>query len=625
MCGIAGIVAINKGSVEKTLVKKMCDSMISRGPNNEGLETFDNVCFGQRRLSIIDTSSNGNQPFVDLENKLMLVVNGEIYNYQELRHQLIQLGQQFKSSSDSEVILHGYKVWKEGICAKLRGMFAFALYDGNTSTIILARDRMGIKPLFYFLSPHSFIFSSEIPALLNSGLVSRVVSSDAISTYLMYGYAPQNIDFIEGVYALEPGTMLIFQNGQMKMKSFWQPPMPSQGPFDVRECVIKTRELLNDSIKVHLQSDVALGAFLSGGIDSAAVVGLATKVSGKRVATYSIGFEDGPAKLNELQLAKRVADYFGTEHHEYIVNGKYVSERLENIIAHQSMPSFDGINTYIISELAKKGGITVALSGLGGDELFGGYDLYHFLPENFKLFNKILGLPKWMKRPWCSLISRFVSDPARSFKFTRMVDVQDFVDFYALVRANGWPSEIRNIFSDSKKQPCLNSWPSLKALNLPENLWGKLRLLEMRNYMGWRLLNDTDMMSMAHALEVRVPLIDDCLVEYVLGLPIGFEKQLGWPKKMLTQSLEDVLPDFILKRPKQGFALPMREWMQNDLRDVVCNVFSEASIKRRGLFKYQPLENYFELFQKGLIPYEFVWKYVVLELWLERNRIEVTG
>ncbi|HUX43080.1 MAG TPA: asparagine synthase (glutamine-hydrolyzing) [Rectinemataceae bacterium] len=623
MCGITGYSGLmkNRDQVERA-VSAMCDSMALRGPDAVGTAILKSSFFGHRRLSIIDTSDNGRQPFVDQARELMLVVNGEIYNYRSLAEELRGRGHRFRSDSDSEVILHGYAEWGEAIFTKIRGMFAFALYDGKSDTTYLVRDRQGIKPLCYTIIDNDLYFASDQRSLLEIPGIARKAKPQGIYGYLLYGYVPQDLEFIAGLHNLPAGHQLKFKAGKVELSSLWRPfpePIPAMSE---EECLARTRDLLREAVSSHLQSDVPLGIFLSGGIDSTSVLALAKEVSTGPITTLSIGFSDGPSHLDESGIARKIAGHFGTRHIELVATGKDIESRLDKIIEGQGLPSFDGINTYIVSELTKKAGITVALSGLGGDELFGGYGIFGFLPKAYPYLRHTEKLPRVIKKAVAGMLA-----PALGGKLRRWPEVDDFVSLYAMIRFNGWMNENEGLLSrDYLSANPMNSDPfaSLRGIRLPgTTLWDDLQTLEMENYMSWRLLQDTDAMSMANSLEVRVPLIDHQVVDHVRSLPANVKRKFGYPKKLLVGALKDQLPDFVLNRPKQGFALPMREWLLTELAPLVESVLSPEKLRSRGLFSSEQLGGYHAAFKANKIPYEFFWKLIVLELWLDKHRVEV--
>ena len=629
MCGICGV--INRKGLDATshsdTVRRMCNYMIHRGPDDEGVEVLNSACIGHRRLSIIDTSILGRQPFITGDKRFCLSANGEIYNYLSYRSELEKLGCRFKSQSDSEVILHGYLVDGVDVVKKLRGMFAFAIYDKNEKILMLARDRQGIKPLYYYIDENHLIFASELKPILKSGLVPNQLNPISLYRYFTYGVVPEPETLIRGIKILLPGNRLIMRKDQVKVERYWQYPSPSKEKYSQETASLEVRQLLDDSIKVHLQTDVPLGIFLSGGIDSTIIASLAVKHSSSRIKTFSIGFEDGSKHLDERSIARKTANYLQTEHHEYILTGYDIETELQKIITYMHQPSFDGINTYFISKFTRDADIKVALSGLGGDELFGGYGTYKFLVKWGRLAQYWGVLPSQTKKIIIKFFTSITKSPLRKQKLSRLKEVNDFYSLYALVRANGWFNADSNLYKKDFSQIVEKINTSNKVLEClkenvdEENHWRMTQKLEMKNYMCWRLLRDTDAMSMAHSIETRVPLIDDKIIDYVMSLPTHWYEKSGWPKKLLVESASDIIPKFVLNQPKQGFQLPMNIWMNGNLKPIVKDIFLNNSRLNSLIFNYNSFNKIYEQFKEGKLSYEEIWKYIVLELWFDKMNI----
>jgi len=630
MCGICGIVTPDFSGNEKTsIVQKMSNVMAHRGPDDHGHIKLKDACLGMRRLSIIDPSPAGHQPMCNENGTIWIVANGMIYNYKELRGHLLNRGHTFKSQSDIEVIIHLYEEYGRECIHKLRGMFAFAIYDDVKRELFIARDRLGIKPLYYSVPSGRFMFASEIKSIVKSGLVEPELNLEAIDLYLSFGYVPPPWTMLKGVHALLPGHYIDVKDTQVTVNKWWG--FPEEGatecPHD--DIIPQVRHLLEESIRLHQVSDVPIGAFLSGGVDSTAVVGLMSQVSDKAIKTFSVGFESNvPGRFNELTHAKMVARKFQTDHTEVILKGQDVADELENIVWYLDQPSFDGINTYFVSRAAKQGGLTVALSGLGGDELFGGYGSYQVIPR-LSPYLKLWGrLPESIQTSIVRILELTVgklSNGDRMCKIGKLGWVDSPVALYALARLNLWPLEKKQLYSPSflKKSEVANG--HIGSLALLENYagndhstWRMVTELELQTYMNWRLLRDTDVMSMAHSLEVRVPLIDHELVEFMCGLPEGWQKGLGYPKRLLTTSLSDIILEDIIKKPKHGFEFPIEHWMKRELKQVVEDTLSARTIKERGLFSPDGVQSLYKGFLRGNYSYPVIWQLVVLELWLRQ-------
>ena len=630
MCGICGIITPDFSENErKNIVQKMSDVMVHRGPDDSGIVSLKYITLGHQRLSIIDLSKRARQPMVSKDGRYYIVYNGEIYNYRELRKYLLNRGHTFKSLSDTEVIIHLYEEHGPECVHKLRGMFSFAIYDEAKRELFIARDRLGIKPLYYSVPSSRFLFASEIKSIVKSGLIEPELDLEAVDLYLSFGYVPPPWTILKGVYALLPGHYIHVNDAHVTVERWWCLPEPgtTQCPYD--EIIPQVRYLLEESIRLHQVSDVPIGAFLSGGIDSTAVVGLMSRVSDKPIKTFSVGFEnDVPGRFNELTHANLVARKFQAEHTEVILKGQEVVDELENVVWYLDQPSFDGINSYFVSRAARQGGLKVALSGLGADELFGGYGSYQVIPR-LSAFVKCWGrMPESVRTSIVRFLESTVgklSNNDRTRKIGRLCWVNSPVALYALARFTLWPLEKKELYSSCFLKELESENGHNGSLSLlqeyVDNNYGPWRMvtgLELQTFMNWRLLRDTDVMSMAHSLEVRVPFIDHRLVEFICGLPEGWEKRLGYPKRLLTNALSELIPEDIINRPKHGFEFPIECWMRRELRQVVEDTLSDSSIKSRGLFSPDGVRSLYRGFLRGNYSYPEIWQLVILELWLRR-------
>ena len=618
MCGICGIYGKN-ANIE--VVRKMASTMLHRGPDDEGFLERPNVVLGHRRLSIIDLSEKASQPMRNEAGDIWLVFNGEIYNFQELRNELLKYGHRFNSDSDSEVIIHGYEQWGQNCLDHLRGMFAFAIYDEKEDILFLARDRLGEKPLYYFEGDGSFVFASELKAIIGSGLINKQISPTGLHHYLSFYSVPLPYTMIRGVNSLLPGHKIIVSSNGTRVERYWSLPEPGdQSKEKVKLEVAKEelRELVLESVRMRLISDVPLGAFLSGGIDSSIVVGLMSSLMSLPVNTYSVGFRGEGSEMSELKYAKVLADRFSTDHSEVILTGKDVLNDLERIVSGIDQPSGDGVNTYFVSKAAKES-MTVALSGLGGDELFAGYP--HF--AGFKLqheeehcVNRIFGhsakrvaevLPQNIRK----------RQPFRNMRyFGEKINKK-----YSLSRSVFWEDEKLRLYSDDYLSGNLKNLQDSSLFYSDIEIHANdvvrsISKLELMGYMPNTLLRDTDAMSMAHSLEVRVPLIDHKLVEYVYLLPSDLKLNGNRSKYLLVEAFGDLIPKEILERKKTGFEIPMGYWLKNELKEIVDDVFSKESVANRGIFDYNELRDIYRRFYDGRLGYMLIWMFVILELWM---------
>ena len=627
MCGICGIVSDQLSSAEQSAaVERMSAAMTHRGPDDSGIASFEGACLGMRRLAIQDLSPLGHQPMSNEDGSAWLVFNGEIYNFQELRAGLERRGHRFRSRTDTETIIHLYEDEGERALEGLRGMFAIAIWDASRREMLLARDRLGIKPLYHAQVGGGAIFASELSVLAASGLIEARLDLVALNHYLSFGYVPPPRTMLRGVSALLPGHSIRFKEGGATDTQWWRVPAPGSSAVEAGGSVRRVRELLEESIQLHRISDVPVGAFLSGGIDSTAVVGLMSRLLDEPVRTFSIGFHDGPATLNELDYARATASAFQTRHTEVVIGAEDVRQHLSDAVSHIDQPSFDGLNTYFVSRAAREGGVTVALSGLGGDEVFGGYGTFDVIPRWAVVARSWGAVPQALRRTAAGAAARFAAGPRasdRRRKLKRLEWVDSPIGMYAMARLTMWPSEVRELYSEAaasaldREHACSALDVLGAAVSADAPPWRMVTELEMKTYMGWRLLRDTDTMSMAHSLEVRVPLIDHKIVEFVCGLPTGWERELGYPKRLLLESLADILPPAILNRPKQGFAFPLEHWMRGPLRPLVEDALLSAAA--RGLFDADGVEALWQEFLQGRQPYAVVWQLVILELWLQQK------
>jgi len=624
MCGISGLLSTHLSKDDRqAIVERMCTSIAHRGPDSAGTRDFDIVSLGMRRLSIIDLSTNGEQPMSNEDGTIWIVYNGEVYNFQEQRDWLIERGHVFRSRTDTEVVIHLYEELGDNCVHRLRGMFAFAIYDLPKRELFLARDRLGIKPLYYAESADQFIFGSELKALLASRLLQPELDMEALDQYLTFGSVPAPKTLLKGVKALPPGHAIRIQNGKSNVYRYWD--LPAEGTTECadNEVIPRIRHLLEESIRLHQISDAPLGAFLSGGIDSTAVVGAMSQALDGPVNTFAVGFHDAPARFQELNYARLAAATFNATHTEVLIDGRDVLDELDRAVWYLDQPSYDGINTYFVSRAARQGGLKVALSGLGGDEIFGGYGTYDFVPK-WGAASQAWGQVPFALRNIAAraigVLSKVRATGGRGHKLERLRYVDSPVTLYALTRVLLWSEERNQLYAPGAQPSSNGKVDTLLAEYIQPggSLWHMVTQLETRTYMGHRLLRDTDAMSMAHSLEVRVPLIDHELVEFVVGLPSRWHRNNGQPKQLLTSAMSHILPSEIVSRPKHGFEFPMAHWMKNELREVVEDTFSQESIRRRGLFNPTRLQALYQSFLKGHQDYPTIWQFVILELWLRK-------
>lgn len=630
MCGINGIYGLLNSSVAREKIIAMNDTMKHRGPDDEGVFVESAIALGHRRLSIIDLSAAGHQPMSSPDKRYHIVYNGELYNYKALKFELQRVvagttdqAYFFQTNTDTEVILASYMRWGKECVHHFNGMFAFAIWDSISQQLFVSRDRLGIKPLYYLYTEGVFAFSSEIRSLIASGLIPVTIDEKGVVDYLRYQtvYAPGTI--IKGIKMLLPGHSIIVKEKDVKIFRYWQ--LTQQPSFDHEKITYKEvckniNLLLTKSVERRLVADVPFGAFLSGGIDSSTIVGLMHKTSTERVRTFSVTFDE--AAFSESKYASLVAKKYNTDHNEIRLKPADFLKELPEALAAMDHPSGDGPNTYVVSKATKYAGITMALSGLGGDELFGGYPVFkrwaelannHFV-KNTPRFARIAGgaLIKKMKP---GISSEKISELLKQKKI-------NFEAFYTLTRQVLLDKQIKEIFEpDAFAENNVHAILKENQLPLENHLISTVSIAEITTYMQNVLLRDTDQMSMANALEVRVPFLDHTLVEYVLSLPDQFKKLIP-SKKLLIDSMGDLLPMEISKRSKMGFTLPWEHWMKNELKNF-CEQRLEKLGKRKG-FKAQNILKLWQLFLKNdkRVSWSRIWILVVLENWLETNGID---
>lgn len=628
MCGINGIYGLKDADVAKRKVEAMNTCMKHRGPDDEGVYANEKIALGHRRLAIIDLSAAGHQPMQSFDGRYRIIYNGELYNFKELKFELQRIvagsGQQayfFQTNTDTEVIIAAYARWGADCVKRFNGMFAFAIWDDHTNELFVARDRLGIKPLYYLYTNGVFAFSSELRSLLAAGLIPKKLNENGLIDYLRYQtvHAPDTI--IKGIKMLMPGHFLQIKNENPVIKKYWSltADISEASKNKSYEEVCKdVNQLLTKSVERRLIADVPFGAFLSGGIDSSAIVGLMSKVSAEKVKTFSITFDE--SEFSESKYAQLIAKKFNTDHHEIKLSPADFLKELPNALKAMDHPSGDGPNTYIVSKATRNGGITMALSGLGGDELFAGYDVFkRSLELNKKNWLNIL--PQFIRGIGGNLLLKAKPGVA-SEKIAELIRQKkiNFNSFYPLSRQVLMDDQIRRIVNRQELVP--NSVSEIiSGLRDIDSGISKVSIAEISTYMQNVLLRDTDQMSMAHALEVRVPFIDYTLVEYVLGVSDKY-KSTASPKKLLVDAMGSLLPPEIVHRPKMGFTFPWKNWMKNELRSFCEQKI--ISLSKRKMFNEQGVLKLWNSFlaDDPRITWSRIWYLVVLENWLSENGIE---
>src|SRR3989441_415383 len=611
MCGIAGIMSFNGRPVSSEEMGAMCTAMVHRGPDNEGFYIGPGVGLGRRRLSCIDLQT-GPQPVHNEDGTIWVVFNGEIYNFRELRTQLQGLGHSFNTATDTEAIVHLYEEYGQRCVEHLRGMFAFALWDDRLKLLLLARDRLGIKPLYYAEVGGRLLFASELKAILQVPEVERSVKWRAVSHLFTGLTTPPAESIIEGVCKLEPGHLLIASPGKdPQTERYWEvrfEPDYSRSEEDYAE---ELRERLEESVALHLVSDVPLGAFLSGGLDSSSVVATMARLTSSPVKTFSIGFTD--EDYNELHYARLVAQRFGTDHHELILEPNVV-DILEDLAWYLDEPFGDpsAIPTFMVSKLAADH-VTVVLSGDGGDELFAGYDKY--LVEGRE--RRFRFVPTRIRRLF-GLLSRLMPEGMRGRNLLRhfsLPEAERCLDAVTLFRLEDKQKLFRKEAFErlSHDDPFR---PEAEELTHGAGHWlTKLQSLDLKRYLPLDILTKVDRMSMAHSIETRVPLLDHKLVEFAATIPPELQLRSGTTKYIFKQAMRGILPDEIIDRPKHGFAVPLGRWFRGQLGDFVRDLLLSETSRGRGIFNTAYIEQLVQRHAKGRDRDLQLWTLISFELW----------
>jgi len=619
MCGIFGIVGKNT-SVSTDILQRATDSLVHRGPDDSGtillresVPTPVEIGLGNRRLAILDLSPLAHQPMHDKETGNWLVYNGEIYNFRDVRRELEQAGVGFVSHSDTEVLLKSYAHWGEACLAKFRGMFAFAIWDAAQHRLFLARDPMGIKPLYYTQAGPHFIFASEVRTILGTGLVPRVPDRAGLLNYLTFGSAYDPHTLIEGIRALAAGHSLVWKDGELLQSEYWdlvngKSPEPAT-----------LQSSLEQAVRSQLVSDVPVGVFLSGGIDSSALVSILSR-SGVTASTFSIIFQE--AEFSEAKYSREIAAKFHTDHHEIRATQADFVLSIPDALRAMDLPTMDGVNTYFVARETRRAGVKVALSGLGGDEVFAGYSSFRVVPrmERFAaLWNRVPGA---MRTPLAVLFDTVARETDQKRKLLALANDNGRGPHpYFLTRMLFTPSQCDLLFPGSIEVAAEAAESQRKTLDraLMLDPVNRVSYLESRCYMLNTLLRDADCMSMSQGLEVRVPLIDHQLAKAVLALP-GASKLNHTPKKLLVEALAGSLPDEIVHRRKRGFTLPFEHWMRQELRSEIEPVLQAKRVSGGplgGLLDGDQVQRIWQDFLGGTVSWSRPWSLYVLQNWCE--------
>jgi asparagine synthase (glutamine-hydrolysing) len=629
MCGIAGFVTRDAhpddAAESARLVRRMCDVIRHRGPDDDGFFVGDGVALGMRRLSIIDLAG-GHQPIQNEDGSVRVVFNGEIYNYRELRAELERYGHRFYTHTDTETIVHAYEQWGEESFRHLRGMFGIALWDRRSRTLLLARDRVGIKPLHYAERDGQLWFGSEIKSILATGDQERSLNASALEHYLAFLYTPADASIFNGIRKLPPGHLLRWRDGRLSLRRYWALPADESFTGTVEDAADRLTAVLSEAVTAHLVSDVPLGALLSGGLDSSLVVALMARSSSRPIKTFSIGFDE--PEFDELDGARRVAQHFSTDHHELVVRPDALSV-VDSLVEHFDEPFGDSsaIPTWSVFQMARKH-VTVVLSGDGGDELFGGYDRY--LPHpRVNAFDSLLGPAgraaarvAWPLLPHGVTGKNFLRHVAQdpSGRYLESVRLFQPDELATLLSADLREDIARNrgagSSADRFERPGSLSWSS------------QMMRFDLDTYLPEDILTKVDRMSMAHSIESRVPLLDHEVVDFAASLPSHMKIRDRERKRVLKKVAARLLPAEVLSRRKQGFGVPIGPWFRGRLKDYVVETLQSSRARQRGYFQARFVDRLVSEHLSGRRDHALrLWQLLMFELWhrhhLDRPQAEV--
>jgi asparagine synthase (glutamine-hydrolysing) len=623
MCGIFGFVGKREraASIDLDVALK---SLHHRGPDDRG--TFFGVskrnpelacAFAHTRLSIIDLSSAGHQPMTTEDRRFTIVYNGEIYNFRELRSELEAGGVRFRSNTDTEVVLEGYRRWQAGVVERLIGMFAFAVWDEVEGSLFLTRDHFGVKPLYFSESPDGFAFASEVRTLLATGTVSRQASRSGVHSYLLTGSVSDPFTILEDAKSVIPAHYVKVKDGRATHVRYWDLPKSGSAPGD--NIVDRVRSLLNESVEKELVADVPVGIFLSGGIDSSALVAMAAKQR-RNIHTFTVTFDE--RSYSEEQYAAKIAAQFATDHHQVHLKGTTAVEGMDALLAAYDQPSADGPNTYFVSKAAIQAGLSVALSGLGSDEIFGGYGYFSDFRRLLRL-NRIAPFVPMFVTNTLGGASAFNGVSPRAKKFAEALRCSgDPRALYGVIRGMFTPQQAEYLVPDIADNAAgLHAESQTESLS--EDPVSMFSRFELTNYLRNTLLRDTDSMSMAHSLEIRVPFLDHKLVETIVPLPAA-EKMHGQSNKPLLTSAVGELPSYVVDRPKMGFTLPLDVWSRGVMRDRVASMF--LSERTPALLRPAVMKNLWKSYEERspALTFTRMWAIAILQEWCTTHRVSLS-
>ena len=614
MCGISGICSFEESKIGEAVIKGMTDELRHRGPDDEGyfFDSRNRVALGHRRLSIIDLNT-GHQPIFNEDGSIAIVFNGEIYNFLELREGLKKKGHNFKTNTDTEVIVHLYEDSGIECLRKLRGMFAFAIWDSRKEELLLARDRIGKKPLYYAIVNKKIFFASEIQALYKVPEIKRDIDYSAIDLYISYSCIPSPYTIYKDIKNLPPAHFLCFNKDSATTDRYWRPDYNKKTRLDYEEAKNELTRLLSESVRLRLISDVPLGAFLSGGTDSSAIVALMSRFSDYPVKTFSIGFSN--AKYNELPYARQIAQRYNTEHHEFVVEPNAI-EVLSEIVKHYGEPYGDSsaLPTWYLSKMTKQH-VTVALNGDGGDELFAGYPWYYTI----HLFNTVSRFtsPYLFRHVYNMGYKMFPRRIKKALELLSKSEKERFQMLRSYINSDERNALFHDYFKDKLNSNAVDYLTGLYDESLNED-YDRSFNADILSYLPEDLLVKVDRASMAHGLECRSPLLDQELIDFSCTLPPFWKIKNGETKVILRDVISNLFPEGFLKRPKMGFSVPIGEWFRGELKAFTCEKLINGPLTSIPLFKGEQLKVILEEHFAGKRNFEtLIWNLLMLSLWFE--------
>ncbi|HVA94697.1 MAG TPA: asparagine synthase (glutamine-hydrolyzing) [Candidatus Dormibacteraeota bacterium] len=643
MCGICGVIGMERSEAGEAITRRMTDALWHRGPDEDGFLAAPFASLGMRRLSIIDLPG-GHQPVFNEAGNVGVVFNGEIYNFRQLRGKLEGRGHVFRTHSDTETIVHAYEEWGEKCLGELGGMFAFAIWDARAcgasgdaarrAQIFLARDRLGIKPLYYACVDGALLFASEVRALIASGRVAPRMAPDSLEAYLLFGSVAEPSTLVEGVFSLPPGHFLSFSADAPPSKpvpqrywDFSEAARQSGGPQpkDFTGAAKQLRPLLEEAVSDHLAADVPLGVFLSSGLDSTALVALASR-SQKDLRTFTVVFPE--QRFSESRISRETAQRFKTRHQEVLLTPEDLQAQLQDAVGALDQPTMDGLNSYFVSRAAHQAGLKVALSGLGSDEIFGGYSTFATTPRAAQA----AGLGRWIPGPFrrlsAALAVRIMKGDAVRKAAAAWKSPGDLPHAYYFTRILFTPSRVQRLLapyfeSGDRPEPGESPWrrrmreTTRQAKGLDS--FSCVSCFELQSYMVNTLLRDTDAVSMANSLEVRVPFLDHRIVEFVARLPKGAKYRPEMPKSLLVEALRDVLPENVIGQPKRTFTLPWEVWLRGPMGLQISQDLAELPPQLQPFMNPRAVRATWQNFVTGHTNWSRPWSLYVLNLWVRRH------